>query len=417
MLVLSLVSWRRGNSTALWFFVAWLIFLVAVTAHALRDFGVLPYTPMTALFLPLGTVLQMLLLSFALGDRINLLKRSSDMANAKALAASLENERIVKEQNAQLEARVRRRTEDLAAANSDLSKTLEELQGAQDQLIQTEKLASLGQMTAGIAHELNNPINYVQSNAASLRRDLEELIEVVEAYADASAAASEGAQGAEQLAQAARDKARKFDLDFLKEESRQLIGGILEGAERTSRIVTGLRVFGRMDGDQLVEASLRDLLEASITVLGNRARSRAGIVTEFKPDVPPLYCQSGKLSQVFMNIIVNAVQATESRWEEVDDREVRVELDRVAGADGEDRAVVVRIQDNGTGMDEATRQRIFDPFYTTKEVGKGTGLGLSIVKGILDDHHAEVAVDSTVGEGTTFSLTFPLDLRPEPDTP
>ena len=196
-----------------------------------------------------------------------------------------------------------------------------------------------------------------------------------------------------------------------------MIGGILEGAERTSRIVTGLRVFGRMDGDQLVEASLRDLLEASITVLGNRARSRAGIVTEFKPDVPPLYCQSGKLSQVFMNIIVNAVQATESRWEEVDDREVRVELDRVAGADGEDRAVVVRIQDNGTGMDEATRQRIFDPFYTTKDVGKGTGLGLSIVKGILDDHHAEVAVDSTVGEGTTFSLTFPLDLRPEPDTP
>lgn len=417
MLVLSLVSWRRGNSTALWFFVAWLIFLVAVTAHALRDFGVLPYTPMTALFLPLGTVLQMLLLSFALGDRINLLKRSSDMANAKALAASLENERIVKEQNAQLEARVRRRTEDLAAANSDLSKTLEELQGAQDQLIQTEKLASLGQMTAGIAHELNNPINYVQSNATSLRRDLEELIEVVDAFADASAAASEGAQGAEQLAQAARDKARKFDLDFLKEESRQLIGGILEGAERTSRIVTGLRVFGRMDGDQLVEASLRDLLEASITVLGNRARSRAGIVTEFKPDVPPLYCQSGKLSQVFMNIIVNAVQATESRWEEVDDREVRVELDRVAGADGEDRAVVVRIQDNGTGMDEATRQRIFDPFYTTKDVGKGTGLGLSIVKGILDDHRAEVAVDSTVGEGTTFSLTFPLDLRPEPDTP
>ena len=417
MLVLSLVSWRRGNSTALWFFVAWLIFLVAVTAHALRDFGVLPYTPMTALFLPLGTVLQMLLLSFALGDRINLLKRSSDMANAKALAASLENERIVKEQNAQLEARVRRRTEDLAAANSDLSKTLEELQGAQDQLIQTEKLASLGQMTAGIAHELNNPINYVQSNATSLRRDLEELIEVVEAFADASAAASEGDQGAEQLTQAARDKARKFDLDFLKEESRQLIGGILEGAERTSRIVTGLRVFGRMDGDQLVEASLQDLLEASITVLGNRARSRAGIVTEFKPDVPPLYCQSGKLSQVFMNIIVNAVQATESRWEEVDDREVRVELDRVAGADGEDRAVVVRIQDNGTGMDEATRQRIFDPFYTTKDVGKGTGLGLSIVKGILDDHHAEVAVDSTVGEGTTFSLTFPLDLRPESDTP
>ena len=124
MLVMSLVSWRRGNSTALWFFVAWLIFIAAVTAQALRDFGVLPNTQTTALFLPVGTVLQMLLLSFALGDRINLLKRSSDMANAKALAASLENERIVKEQNAEFEARVQRRTEDLAAANSDLSNTL-----------------------------------------------------------------------------------------------------------------------------------------------------------------------------------------------------------------------------------------------------------------------------------------------------
>lgn len=417
MLIMSLVSWRRGNSTALWFFVAWGIFIAAVTAQALRDFGVLPNTSTTALFLPLGTVFQMLLLSFALGDRINLLKRSSDMANAKALAASLENERIVKEQNAELEERVRRRTEDLASANSDLSKTLEELQGAQDQLIQTEKLASLGQMTAGIAHELNNPINYVQSNATSLRRDLEELIEIVDAFSDASAAVAEGAQGAAKLAESARDKARQYDLDFLKQESQELIRGILEGAERTSRIVGGLRVFGRMDGDQLVEASLADLLEASITVLGNRARSRARIVTEFADEVPPLYCQSGRLSQVFMNIIVNGVQATESRWEEVEQREVRIELDRVTDADGADKAVVVRIQDNGTGMDETSRQRIFDPFYTTKEVGKGTGLGLSIVKGILDDHHAEVMVDSAIGTGTTFALTFPLDTRPEPESP
>ena len=125
--------------------------------QALRDFGVLASTQFTALFLPVGTVLEMLLLSFALGDRINLLKRSSDAANAKALAASLENERIVKQQNAELEERVARRTEDLATANSDLSRTLGELQGAQDQLIQTEKLASLGQMTAGIAHEAQQP--------------------------------------------------------------------------------------------------------------------------------------------------------------------------------------------------------------------------------------------------------------------
>ena len=416
MLVLSLISWRKGNSPALWFFVAWLIFIVAVTMQALRDFGVLVSTPITALFLPLGTVLEMLLLSFALGDRINLLKRSSDMANAKALAASLENERIVKQQNAELEQRVAQRTEALAAANADLSGALDELKGAQDQLIQTEKLASLGQMTAGIAHELNNPINYVQSNATSLRRDLEELIEIVDAHSDALSALAEGVSGAQELTDAAREKARKLDLGFLKEESRQLIAGILEGADRTARIVGGLRVFGRMDGDKPVEAALSDLLEASITVLGDRARSRALIEVNLAESVPPLYCQSGKLSQIFMNIIVNAVQATEVRWENIEDRKVSVELDRVVDANGKASAIIVKVRDNGTGMDEETRQRIFDPFYTTKEIGKGTGLGLSIVKGILDDHGANIRVESRLGEGTAFILTFPLDIVINPNS-
>ena len=413
MLVLSLVSWRKGNSSALWFFVAWLIFLVAVTMQALRDFGVLASTPVTALFLPLGTVFEMLLLSFALGDRINLLKRSSDAANAKALAASLENERIVKEQNAALEGRVQQRTEALAKANGELSGALDELQGAQDQLIQTEKLASLGQMTAGIAHELNNPINYVQSNATSLHRDIEELIEIVDGYAAAIAAMESGSSGAETLVQEASDRARKLDLNFLKQESRQLVAGILEGADRTTKIVGGLRVFGRMDGDKPVQASLRELLESSITVLGDRARSKAKIEVNFAKNLPLLWCQSGKLSQVFMNIIVNAVQATEARWDDPKERQVSVSLElNDRGSDGE--AMLVRIEDNGTGMDEETRQRVFDPFYTTKDVGKGTGLGLSIVKGILDDHGAIVEVESALAKGTTFLVMFPVGSNVKP---
>ena len=276
MLVMSLVSWRRGNSTALWFFVAWGIFIAAVTAQALRDFGALPNTQTTALFLPLGTVLQMLLLSFALGDRINLLKRSSDMANAGP-------GRFVGERAHRQGAE--RRIGSAGAAKDGGPRYGQQrfvqhprrAQGRPGPIDSDRKVGLVGQMTAGIAHELNNPINYVQSNATSLRRDIEELIEVVEAFSDAAEAIAEGTQGGAQLAQAARDKARHYDLDFLKEESRQLIAGILEGAERTSRIVGGLRVFGRMDGDQLVEASLADLLEASITVLGNRARTRANI--------------------------------------------------------------------------------------------------------------------------------------------
>lgn len=411
MLVLSIVSWRKGNPSAPWYFVAWSIFLVAVTMQALRDFGVLSSTPMSAAYLPIGTVLEMLLLSFALGNRINILKRSSDNANAKALAASLENERIVKEQNAELETRVRERTDALAKANSGLSSALEDLQGAQDQLIQTEKLASLGQMTAGIAHELNNPINYVQSNATSLSRDLEELIEVIGAHVEALSAFEKGHPEAMQLTAKAQELSRSLDLSFLVEESRQLIQGILDGADRTAHIVGGLRVFGRMDGDNLVAASLGELLEASITVLGDRARSKADMNVQLEEGLPPLWCQSGKLSQVFMNIIVNAVQATESRWPDVEARKVEVALSGVKDAGGSFESLKVLIRDNGTGMDESTRQRIFDPFYTTKDVGKGTGLGLSIVKGILDDHGAEVTVQSVVGEGTEFQLLFALDAK------
>ena len=136
---------------------------------------------------------------------------------------------------------------------------------------------------------------------------LEELIEIIEAHAAALASLSEGAPGAHEMVNRARERARSLDLKFLVEESRQLIQGILDGADRTARIVGGLRVFGRMDGDQLVEASLAELLEASITVLGDRARNKARIEIDFDVDVPALWCHSGKLSQVFMNIIVNAV--------------------------------------------------------------------------------------------------------------
>ena len=166
----------------------------------------------------------------------------------------------------------------LAKANADCPVPWRTCKGAQDQLIQTEKLASLGQMTAGIAHELNNPINYVQSNATSLRRDLEELIEVIDAHVRPSLSAlSKGGPGAMQLVAKAQELSRSLDLGFLIEESRQLIQGILDGADRTAHIVGGLRVFGRMDGDSLVAASLGELLEASITVLGDRARSKASL--------------------------------------------------------------------------------------------------------------------------------------------
>jgi signal transduction histidine kinase len=414
ILFLSVICLRRGSPSAGWFLLAWSFFLAGVTTQVLRDFNVLPSTPMTSIFLPLGTVLEMLLLSFALGDRINQLKKEREAANAKALAASMENEAIVKQQNAQLESRVSERTGELSQTNDELKWALEELRGAQNQLIQSEKLASLGQMTAGIAHELNNPINYVKSNANSLERDLDDLIEILDAYGGvlstkmdrtsdelASGEGSATLTGKElEALERVKERAKALDLNFLKEESRQLIAGIKEGADRTAKIVQGLRVFGRMDSDRMMPASLADLLEASMTVLGNRVRSIAQIEMAIEENVGQVMCQPGRISQVFMNIIVNAVQATEERHPTADERLVDIKLSQLR------KEVVVRVKDNGIGMDPDTVSRIFDPFYTTKEVGKGTGLGLSIVKGILDDHGAEVQVHSELGQGTEFVLTF-----------
>lgn len=414
ILFLSVVCLRRGSPSAGWFLLAWSFFLAGVTTQVLRDFNVLPNTPLTSIFLPLGTVFEMLLLSFALGDRINQFKKEREAANAKTLAASMENEAIVKQQNSQLEGRVSERTSELSQTNDELKWALEELRGAQNQLIQSEKLASLGQMTAGIAHELNNPINYVKSNAGSLERDLDELIEILDGYSavlsdrmsNTSGDLSGGGDGSSltdiELAALLRveERAGALDLDFLKAESRELIAGIKEGADRTAKIVQGLRVFGRMDSDGLMPASLADLLEASLTVLGNQVRSVAQVNISIEENVGEVLCQPGRISQVFMNIIVNAVQATEERYPKPEQRHVNVELGQI------DDEVVVSVKDNGPGMDSSTVSRIFDPFYTTKEVGKGTGLGLSIVKGILDDHGAEVQVHSTLGQGTEFVLTF-----------
>ncbi|MDG2425267.1 MAG: 7TM diverse intracellular signaling domain-containing protein [Flavobacteriales bacterium] len=414
ILMLSVVCLRRGSPSAGWFLLAWSFFLAGVTTQALRDFNVLPNTAVTAIFLPLGTILEMLLLSFALGDRINQLKKEREEANAKALAASMENEAIVKEQNAQLEGRVSERTVELSQANDELKWALEELRGAQNHLIQSEKLASLGQMTAGIAHELNNPINYVKSNAGSLERDLDDLIDILDAYAgvlsekmDFDAASAEQKDDRSRLTEEelkalalVKEKVKKLDLNFLKDESRQLIAGIKEGADRTAKIVQGLRVFGRMDSDRMLPASLAELIEASLTVLGNRVLSIATIDVKIEPDLAQVLCQPGRISQVFMNIIVNAVQATEQRHEKTDERLVEIGVSQLA------KDVIVRVKDNGIGMESETVSRIFDPFYTTKEVGKGTGLGLSIVKGILDDHKADIQVHSEFGQGTEFVLTF-----------
>ena len=267
--------------------------------------------------------------------------------------------------------------------------------------MQSEKLASIGQLTAGIAHELNNPINFVSSSAQSLRRDFEDVLSVLEAF---KKLASEGTN-VDEAVQALAQRMEQMDLAFTLKEIDELLNGIDDGTARTSEIVKGLRIFSRMDGDASKDANVNDLLESTLVILRSSLKDEVQLQVDLAPNLPEISCQPGKLNQVLMNLITNAAQATVKAGMPAEDRHIRVRT-RQAVVEGA-TCVQVAVEDNGTGMTEDVKSQIFNPFFTTKEVGEGTGLGLSIVKGILDDHNATLEIQTAPGEGTIFLITFP----------
>ena len=379
--------WRRGSRQAGYFLVAWSVFLIGTMVFTLKDMGLLPYNNITAFTMPIGSAIEGILLSFGLADRINVLRREKEASQAQALAASLENERIIREQNVILESRVKERTKALQASNEDLKRT-------QTQLVNAEKMASLGQLTAGIAHEINNPINFITSNVAPLRRNIGEIVGVIEAYRGV-----DPARANEEL-ERLRKEAERLGLDESIAELDEIIASIAEGSTRTAEIVRGLRNFSRLDENDLKEADLNEGLRSTLTVLGPQYRDQVHFQLELGA-LPRVECYPGKVNQVFMNILTNAVQATLTRPDLLH-REVRVRTE----SDG--HAVTIRIRDNGVGMTEEVKARIFEPFFTTKAVGEGTGLGMAIVYGIVQDHQGSIEVDTLPGAGTEFRITLPI---------
>ncbi|MGB0247711.1 MAG: 7TM diverse intracellular signaling domain-containing protein [Flavobacteriales bacterium] len=401
----SIHVWRQGQRSALYLLIAFTFFLLTVVMFAVSQFtgNPLPFVPQSVnnFAMPVGSIVEVVLLSLALADRINQFKRESAKAREEQLRVSQLNEKITREQNEVLERNVRERTEELEERNDRLRAALEELKLAQDQLVQSEKLASIGQLTAGIAHELNNPINFVSSSAQSLRRDFDDVTEILRMLTEMGA----DDEALQEKVQALQDRMTQLDMAFTMKEIDELLTGIDDGTTRTSEIVKGLRIFSRMDGDAATEANLNDLLESTLVILRSSLQDEVELTVDLAPNVPAVPCQPGKLNQVFMNLITNAAQATSKTDLAPADRYVRIRT-RVLQQEGAN-AVQVSIEDNGIGMSEAVQSQIFDPFFTTKDVGEGTGLGLSIVKGILDDHQATLDIQSTPGEGSTFLITFP----------
>jgi len=387
IIVLAITAIRAGSREARFFLFAWAAFLIGVVLYILKDVGVLPLTPLTQYSMPVGSVGEAILLSFGLADRINVLRREKEASQAAALLASQENERIIREQNVMLEEKVQERTHALSETNEHLKRT-------QAQLVNSEKMASLGQLTAGIAHEINNPINFITSNIIPLRRNISEIVEVMQGYRKL-----EPENAKEQLT-VLKAQEKKLGIAESIEELDDIIGSIAEGSSRTAEIVRGLRNFSRLDEDDLKESDLNEGVRSTLSLLSPQYRDKVTVDLELG-DIPLVECYPGKVNQVFMNILTNGVQATLARTDGIQPRILITS--EVVGDD-----VVVSIKDNGVGMTEEVKTHIFDPFFTTKAVGEGTGLGLAIVYGIIQDHHGRITTESAVGLGSDFKIILPI---------
>ena len=288
--------------------------------------------------------------------------------------------------------------EEQARRIAELSELNEKLKEAQGQLLQSEKLASIGQLAAGVAHEINNPIGYVHSNLGSLEHYVEDVFRILDAY---TAAESQGGAPAGLFAEVTELR-RQLDIDFLKEDMHALLAETREGIARVKKIVQDLKDFSHAGGEEEWHwADLHKGLESTLNIVNNEIKYKAKVVREYG-SLPEIECLPSQLNQVFMNLLVNAAHAIESQGT----------ITLRTGAD--EQSVWVEVADTGSGIAPENLKRIFEPFFTTKPVGKGTGLGLSLSYSIVQKHGGRIEVASEPGRGTNFRVILPLLRAAEP---
>ncbi|WP_410477534.1 sensor histidine kinase [Nostoc sphaeroides] len=286
-----------------------------------------------------------------------------------------------------------------------LTQALHDLKQTQTQLIQTEKMSSLGQLVAGIAHEINNPVNFIYGNINHVNDYAEDLLSILDLYLHTAPNPSPEI----------RDRALEIDLEFLIEDLPKTLSSMKIGIDRIRQIVLSLRNFSRLDQAEMKPVNIHEGIDSTLLILQHRLKAKPEspaikLVKEYS-NLPLVECYAGPLNQVFMNVLSNAIDALE------DYRESQSNLDTdqitictaLGELEGNVKSVVIRIKDNGPGIPEALKARICDPFFTTKPVGKGTGLGLSISYQIVVDKHGGVfKCDSVPGLGTEFWIEIPI---------
>lgn len=309
-------------------------------------------------------------------------------------------EKALRESRDLLEERVQARTADLYAVNETLQQEkqsqailIKRLEEAQNQLLQSERMASIGQLAAGVAHEINNPVAFVNSNLGSLQRYVMDMLKLLLVYGEAEGVLPQTV--VQQIKQLKIDA----DFDFLQGDIVSLLDDSLDGLKRVTRIVQDLKNFSHVDESERQWANLETGLESTLRVVWNELKYKATVVKEYA-GIAPIECFAFQLNQVFMNLLVNASHAIETQGT----------ITLRTGQD--DSTVWVQVQDTGRGIKPENLARIFEPFFTTKPVGQGTGLGLSVAYGIVKKHNGRIDVTSEVGKGSTFTVVLPKKHSP-----
>jgi len=286
-----------------------------------------------------------------------------------------------------LEERVEERTEELTAA-------LYQLKHTQTQLIQTEKMSSLGQMVAGVAHEINNPVNFIHGNLEYANQYIIDLLKLIRLYQ----------QEYPQPTEAIAEEIAEIELDFLTEDLLKLLESMKIGSERIRQIVLSLRNFSRLDESQMKLVDIHEGIDNTLLILNSRLKQGIEVIKNYG-ELPEIECYPAQLNQVFMNILVNAIDALEESGDNSKKSKIPQILIQTQKLDSSQ--ILVRISDNGPGISLAIQSKLFDPFFTTKEPGKGTGIGLAICYQIVEKHRGKIEVISSLGRGAEFAIALP----------
>lgn len=302
------------------------------------------------------------------------------------------------ELNQTLENRVRKRTEQLQIKNDELETAYRSLKDAQAKLLHSEKMASVGVLAAGVAHEINNPIGFIMGNLVTLKDYVEVYHRIIGDYETCCLSGSD--QERQRLLSDLREWMQTQDYDFIREDIVDLLQDSTEGTERIRDIVAGLKGFSHPEqSEQFSMVDLNHCVSSTLKMLSSELKYRCEVVTDLD-ELPSTYASPGQINQVLLNMLVNAGHAIEDRGE------IRVTTRH------DDRRIHIRIEDTGKGIAPDALHRLFDPFYTTKPVGEGTGLGLAISYGIVTDHDGEIDVTSELGKGSCFTISLPIRSAP-----